>query len=395
MAKTSRKSSLTEYCSKAKKEEIIDSLSKIYGLFTPNMLSWLAGLFDSETGGFYYSNSARDTDGFLPDIGSTKQALEILEMSGAISSYDNLPILLKREITFFVCQREDKETGLFLHPQWEYQQVQMHISRLSRDLQSAETIVNELPCNLNSEPITNAAKKITNNKFFNYLSSKDALASFLEQLPFNYESASFLSSQISLFKSLGLDGIVCDWLVTKQNPNTGLFEDENNRTAVSSFRQVSSFFIATDRWLPNTEKAVSHILKHMTTPSMSTVYYVAACWHSLSNINYLCRNDKETLCKVLKEICESVTVPLEYTYNTLLNSKWDDGSFSYYPSGSCHLCWGMPVAVPDAKEGDVNATLLAIGTFIAMYRAMGLDAVRTPIFNSNDFAHFLNKIKIY
>ena len=39
------------------------------------LIRWWAGLYDPEIGGFYYSNSARDNAGFLPDMESTYQIL--------------------------------------------------------------------------------------------------------------------------------------------------------------------------------------------------------------------------------------------------------------------------------------------------------------------------------
>ena len=43
------------------------------------LCEWLANLYDSEQGGFYYSASARDYEGFLPDIESTKQAITFFQ----------------------------------------------------------------------------------------------------------------------------------------------------------------------------------------------------------------------------------------------------------------------------------------------------------------------------
>ncbi len=397
MAKISKKTQLTEMnCSAEQQKMIMNSFGKIRTLFTTDLLGWLAGLFDPNTGGFYYSNSARDNDGFLPDIESTNQVLSILTRSGAIASYDDLPVLLKREITFFVCQKEDRETGFFFHPQWKYERSNTNICRLSRDLQAADTIFRGMNFGTFSKEmlITNATDKINKNEMFVHLSSEASLISYLDEMPLNHETASFIASQINIFNSLGFSDTVCDWLISKQDPDTGLFGDAEDRKAVSAFHGICWFFIACKRYLPNCEKAVFHILKHLSGPSAGTVYYVSACWRSLANIVEICNFDKDKQEKVLKEICENAELPLVNTYNVLLNSKWDDGSFSYHPSGSNSTSQGMPVAVPDAREGDVNATLLAIGILTSIYQAMGIDAIRTPIFTSSDFAYFLEKIKI-
>ena len=54
-----------------------DAVRDFTGIYTDGIYKWLAGLWDGEIGGFYYSNSARDTDGYLPDIESTAQAIGV------------------------------------------------------------------------------------------------------------------------------------------------------------------------------------------------------------------------------------------------------------------------------------------------------------------------------
>ena len=70
-------------------KDAIDEIRTIYNLFDERMLIWYAGLYDPEIGGFYFSNSARDTEGFLPDIESTAQAINfITEISGICKGED-------------------------------------------------------------------------------------------------------------------------------------------------------------------------------------------------------------------------------------------------------------------------------------------------------------------
>ena len=64
-------------------------LKMIYDLYGSELYIWLANLYDPDIGGFYYSNSARNTLGYLPDIESTVQGLRILENSGMSESFNN------------------------------------------------------------------------------------------------------------------------------------------------------------------------------------------------------------------------------------------------------------------------------------------------------------------
>ena len=66
--------------------EVADAVSELHSLFDDGIYKWLAGLWDSSIGGFYYSNSARDNAEFLPDMESTAQAFNNLESTGIIAA---------------------------------------------------------------------------------------------------------------------------------------------------------------------------------------------------------------------------------------------------------------------------------------------------------------------
>ena len=71
--------------------DAVDEIRNIYDMFDEKMLIWYASLYDPDIGGFYFSNSARDTEGFLPDIESTAQALNfITEISGICKGGERL-----------------------------------------------------------------------------------------------------------------------------------------------------------------------------------------------------------------------------------------------------------------------------------------------------------------
>ena len=59
---------------------IVEALKKLYLIYDDGVATWFPNLYDPAVGGFYYSNSARDTEGFLPDIESTGQALGFINV---------------------------------------------------------------------------------------------------------------------------------------------------------------------------------------------------------------------------------------------------------------------------------------------------------------------------
>ena len=123
----------------AKAEAVIAALEEIDGLFTADTYKWLAGLYDPKTGGIYYSNSARDNFGYLPDIESTAQA------NGVLSSL-NLPDLKsllnasqRAKASAWVQMMQSNRDGAYYHPQWR---TDIGDSRRARDLGNAGSIIN-------------------------------------------------------------------------------------------------------------------------------------------------------------------------------------------------------------------------------------------------------------
>ncbi|WP_370621921.1 hypothetical protein [Bacillus sp. JCM 19034] len=74
------------------------------------LFKWLAGQYDSKTGGFYYAKSSREDDRFTPDIESTAQAMNILIRNEAL---DNSPKQIKEKLIRFFQNKQVKETGYF------------------------------------------------------------------------------------------------------------------------------------------------------------------------------------------------------------------------------------------------------------------------------------------
>ena len=69
--------------------EAVSALKNLYAMCDENLYMWLASLWCPDVGGFYYSNSGRDTEGYLPDIETTKQVLGIISSTGMVEDYEN------------------------------------------------------------------------------------------------------------------------------------------------------------------------------------------------------------------------------------------------------------------------------------------------------------------
>ena len=135
-------------------EAIYDSLKNCYGIFSDDVISWFANLYDPEAGAYYYSNSGRNTVGYGPDLESTYQALSFMGGTGmgdtvdTEGGHDVIPEWMQQQIVKFIKSLQDPN-GYFYHPQWGGQSFadrrafmdKDYASRLGRDLKWAENML--------------------------------------------------------------------------------------------------------------------------------------------------------------------------------------------------------------------------------------------------------------
>ena len=104
-------------------EAILYEMERLDSLIEREALVRLAAeLYEPTVGGFYYSLSAKNNEGFYPDIESTAQMLVTLTSLGLFKYSDihteRFPDRFRDEITRFFLTRQDKETGFFFDTQF-------------------------------------------------------------------------------------------------------------------------------------------------------------------------------------------------------------------------------------------------------------------------------------
>ncbi len=112
--------------------DTVVALQQLYGIYDDRLYKWMAELYDPGVqnpdgsyagGGFYYSNSARATQGFLPDLESTVQLLGFFSGTGMLYEYNNkaseaFPAWMKEQMIAFARSCQSSVDGYFYHPQW-------------------------------------------------------------------------------------------------------------------------------------------------------------------------------------------------------------------------------------------------------------------------------------
>ncbi len=374
--------------------EIVDSLMNFYTLYGSELYIWLANLYDPDIGGFYYSGSARNTEGFLPDLESTGQALELLDNSGLSALYGgNWEKMLPKSITdklgaFAIGLQHDD--GYFYHPQWG---TTISSSRRGRDAGWAVDIIKALNLtpkydtatgSLKGEnPVKPSSKVDLTDRLGSSsvvavsavvpcaaaeLASEEAFRIYLDNANISKNSYSVfnnLNARISEIKNAGLWDFLLHYLTEHQCDN-GLWEEEVTYQSVNGLMKISAFFNSTIPF-PKPDRAVESvmsILREQKSEEIEAIVYVYNPWVALYNILFYCEDEAEA------EYRRQLATPefVDKTFKRLAAFKRTDGGFSYYPETSSHMSQGEHVAVEGTVESDVNATSIAISTLSYMLR---------------------------
>ena len=138
-----------------KAAEIVQAMKNCYTLFSDDVIYWFANLYDPAVGGYYYSNSGRNTVGYGPDLESTYQALSFMGGTGMEEGIDIskgediIPQWMCEQILEFAMGLQDPVSGYFYHPQWGGESFDDrralvdngYISRRGRDLKWALSLI--------------------------------------------------------------------------------------------------------------------------------------------------------------------------------------------------------------------------------------------------------------
>jgi len=387
----------------------VSAMKKLYSVYSPDLLSWLGGLFDKRIGGFYYSETAKNSDGFLPDIESTYQALALLHSSRTISDYGELPESVRRRIAGFICSLEDPNNGYFYHPQWSKLLVDSKTARKSRDLLWAVSIAAWLDFEL---PYSNAyvRMKEQNDSTAEWdgeiFASRENFLSYLSSLDFKNRAESSIfkvTAQTSQICAAGLADVAVEFFNSIQNQENGLWSDKVDVVSVHNFASLSGMYQAMNRKIPNADKAVCLIVKDYLTNTdnirkMKDISRIRRFWAAVETAILNLRNfgdeREKTLAEEMEKRLLTIAPDLVAAVTEVLPQfKSSSGAFTYMPCGSPTTSSGVPVAPFKSPDGDVNATVIAVGIVSGIYRALGLWDYMIELFDNDGFKKFVSAIE--
>ena len=410
-------------------DEIVEALRAIHNLYTPEMVLWVANLYDPEIGGFYHSNSARNNEGYLPDIGSTWTALSFMAGTGMVDSWgDATPLWMREQIGEFVYSLQS-EDGYFYHPQWGSE-----ISNDKREehLKAAKSMLSAFgiepkysyPGAVSAAALTGrlSESKVTavssvvpvDAKLPQYASEtayRDWLDGWYERISAGkttfYSFGDELQSQVSNIKmygkALGVDlmKITTDFLTSHQKDN-GLWDDELNYTATNAVHKIASVYNSAGCEIPNADKIIEAGIEIISSDTP-----ISACvdlYNAWSCISYIIKNVREyaygteydrnqradSIIASAREIApEAILGSLE----KIGKFRKDDGSFSYGPVYASAGGGGMALSVPLTIEGDLGGNSICVTSLMnEIYASLGIEN-RVPIFTYADYLVFMDTLE--
>ena len=435
-------------------DRIVEATKNFFSIMSDGVVDWLAGLYDPNIGGFYYSNSGRDTEGYLPDLESTGQAFCIMQynnMLDHIGGVKNLPDFMKKQVVSFVKPLQDPN-GYFYHPQWTKERTDRLVERRARDLSYGLSALRtcggqptyDTPTGVKGDgklldgtevdPRGTTPIKVDNSKkekpeapkeryISPILRDKESFTAYLEAnrekiqtsgYGFGSELASLAGEIVFRDKQLKEQGadyslldILAKYLSETQNPETGMWyslkpgdEGYSVYTGVNALLKIGGLYRIAGLEFPNALAACKSAIDAIyTDEDPLTMCYQYNAWFSVENIIKNledCAVDKEwgkaKVAEIRRELLLDAPNSIAKTMEKLKKFRKPDGSFSYFQTGSCCTSNEMWVAIKDTNEGDVNASVIGgIDVSDRMYFVLGLG--RPKILGRVAYCKFINNIK--
>ncbi|MBR3805911.1 MAG: hypothetical protein IKJ13_03645 [Clostridia bacterium] len=424
---------------------IVEALKDLYTLYSGDMVNWFANLYDPEIGGFYYSMSARDNIGFLPDLESTNQTLGFIAVSGMIegSIMDFIPEDMQNKIVAFARGLQDPTNGYFYHPQWTRADSDAHPERLGRDVSNAVRILRyfgklplyDAPDGTKGESsAASAAAKLTRRlststvsavSMVTYTSSEEGVpdyllndvnfSAYLAQYDETIKSEAYwvgnllesMATQIvqrdkvlaERGETYSLAKIATDWLSSHQDPETGLWETYEGQEydCVNGILKISSAYNKMGYPVPNALKLLDYAIDAITsTADPHHVCCVLNTWYAITvlttNISTFSETAEEDIAKIRDECIPKYPEMIRATkakYALFVKNEGSSkGGFSYFQNKTSNTSQGMRVALNNVNEADVNSTYIcSSGTIGHIFGFLGAQSV--DIFSPADGLSFL------
>ncbi len=396
------------------------------------MAQWLANLYAPEVGGFYYSNSARNSFGYLPDLVSTSTALKLI--GAMINGYDGTvaEFLGEEAVNTIVAFTKNLqyENGYFYHPQWEESAIDKNADRKEADAYAALEILelfgraptydifdvkgegaaapaSSLTMPFGASGVSAVSRVVSVSDIYipPHYASAEAFETYLQGfglLEDTKYACEMICSEISQYKAVdkvlaesGADYRLCDvlsdFMAKYQDRDSGLwYQGEVRYTKIADLASIAEVYNALGEVMPGYRTLFNLIMNVTATFSeeYEKIETVSNVWRALAAVvqnvvEYGDESEKAEINTALTELYSRLGESIKATKKELSKFVNEDGSFSSTTGGSASNYLGMPVAVPRMAEGDIIATYIVLdGIYNVIFEVLDVEAI--PLFNTAD-----------
>ena len=334
---------------------LVEALKRCDLLVGRETLEYAYNLYDPETGGFYYSISSRDLEGMTPFAEGTRFMMENL-MGGGIE----MPDWHKQLVGNWILNHQDPDDGYFYEDLWG------KITsgpRIDRDLTYSKSIL--ATCGM--KPLYPTPEERLQNKEENatipeYLKSEENMIAWLDSMDWTnnriWGTGQKISSAVTLIKAAGLDRVVYEYILKKQNPETALWGDRLDWMSTNGGMKISSYLKSAGYPFPNVDKMIDTVLELFASgiPAEHATYI----WNPfvlLSNaISTLPAGEKE---KMREKLYANGADIVNFAVDSALKLKRPDGGFSSNLDYAQATQQGFLYGLGLADESDVDGTVIA------------------------------------
>ena len=433
-------------------KEIVEGLKKYYSLIKTEQIYWLTDLYEPESGAFYHCNSARDSEGYLPDLESTVQTFLMLDRGGMFTPVigrvegggADLPDFIVEPLSEWIKGLQDPATGYFYHPQWG---TSIGTARRGRDLDNAVTLFRitgarayyddpsgRLKGTLGA-PGPNAVKPAsalaarlddsviravsaitpTASALPSYLQSIEAWEAYLNGLNINASDQSYykgnaLVAEWSLIKKAGpeYEQVLFEYLNRTQYADIGLWEYQNEQdydptdrvgfNGTNGLMKISVLYASLGYAVPNAYNALQSVIKvglyRNTAKKQESVCYVLNIWTCLSNmLNNIKNHDPDNFPAAQSLLAENISALLESAYDIQHTHLMPDGGFKYYENTIMNGITGNAKAPESDTDSTMVATTSTINNIYGTLKVAFGEMTVVPMWCGDDYYIFISELE--
>lgn len=373
--------------------ELLKALSAIDKSYDTALLDYIASMYDTERGMFFYSSSARDNEGFASDIESTSQAVNILKYLGVWNTaYMPENFISKMVESIQKCQSD--ADGYFYDIQFGSDVSQSKRERnnsqaLSIIAMGGEPLFKTAAERMRDEMTQNKASALSSDSIFASEQSYTKWLYALFEEHDAYYAGNIISSSWSTIKSAGYDSLTRDYVSSLQNPENGLWGENSDYAALNAAMKCATVY-EPGHPFPNIEKAIDsslYVIKNCSTQTTAMVWNPFALFSKMIS-SYGNNIDKSLAQKFNSALAEAYT----HAAAELADYRQPDSGYSWLKTGSSIKSQEAIVSLGLA-EGDMNGTALAVYLRNNTYNLAGVKSSDYPIFTDNEIRDFWDKIK--